>query len=78
MKKHIPWVEGLVGKSIAVRRGISSTTGSDPAFVCVATILIDSIADFQTLLSKHGPEIIADIPNYTNIEPLVQFDEVLG
>jgi uncharacterized protein (TIGR02118 family) len=78
MKKHIPWVEGLVGKSIAVRRGISSATGSEAAFVCVATIPIDSIADFQTLLAKHGAEILADIPKYTNIEPLVQFDEVLG
>jgi hypothetical protein len=29
------------------------------------------------MFSKHGAEILADIPNYTNIEPIIQFDEVL-
>jgi uncharacterized protein (TIGR02118 family) len=77
MKKHIPFVAGLVGKSIEVRRGISTATGSPAAFVCVATIPIDSVTAFQTMFAQHGAEILADIPNYTNIEPLVQFDEIL-
>jgi uncharacterized protein (TIGR02118 family) len=77
MKKHIPFVAGLVGKSIEVGRGISSATGSPAAFVCVATIPIDSVATFQAMFSQHGAEILADIPNYTNIEPIIQFDEVL-
>ena len=78
MKKHIPWVAQLVGKSIEVRRGISSVMGSPVAFVCVATIPIDSVAEFQAIFAKHGTEILADVPNYTNIEPLVQFDEILA
>ncbi|MGA8187118.1 MAG: EthD family reductase [Candidatus Sulfotelmatobacter sp.] len=78
MRKHIPWVAGLVGKSIEVRRGISSATGSSAAFVCLATIPIDSVAEFQAMLSQHGAEILADIPKYTNIEPIIQFDEILG
>jgi uncharacterized protein (TIGR02118 family) len=77
MKKHIPFVAGLVGKSIEVGQGISSATGSPAAFVCVATIPIDSVAQFQAMFSKHGAEILADIPNYTNIEPIIQFDEIL-
>jgi uncharacterized protein (TIGR02118 family) len=77
MKKHIPWVAGLVGKSIEVRRGVSSAAGSAPPFVCVATIPIDSIADFSAMFTKHGAEILADVPNYTNIEPIVQFDEIV-
>jgi uncharacterized protein (TIGR02118 family) len=78
MKKHIPFVAGLVGKGIEVRRGISTASGSPAAFVCIATILDDSIATFQAVLAKHGAEILADIPNYTNIEPIVQFDEILA
>jgi len=78
MRKRIPWVAGLVGKSIEVRRGISSATGSSAAFVCLATIRIDSVAEFQATLSQHGAEILADIPKYTNIEPIIQFDEILG
>jgi uncharacterized protein (TIGR02118 family) len=78
MKKHIPWVAGLLGKNIQVRRGISSATGSAAAFVCVATIPIDSVEAFQEVFAKHGADIMADIPKYTNIEPVVQFDEVVG
>lgn len=77
-KKHVPWVAGLVGKSIEVRRGISAASGSPAPFVCLATILVESIDQFQVVFAKHGAEILADIPNYTNIEPFVQFDEILA
>jgi uncharacterized protein (TIGR02118 family) len=78
MKKHVPWVAGLVGKSIEVRRGISSASGSPAPFVCMATIQVGTIDEFKSVFAKHGAEILADIPNYTNIEPFVQFDEILS
>jgi len=78
MRKHIPWVSGLVGQKIDVHKGISSPTGSPPAFICVAYIPINSTQEFQAVLVQHGAEIMADIQNYTNVEPIIQFDEVLG
>jgi hypothetical protein len=33
--------------------------------------------EFQAVLSEHGEKIMADIPNYTNSQPILQFDEVL-
>jgi uncharacterized protein (TIGR02118 family) len=77
-KKHVPWVAKLVGKNIEVRRGISLATGSPAAFVCLATIPINSVAEFQAMFAEHGAAILADVPNYTNIEPIVQFDEILA
>jgi uncharacterized protein (TIGR02118 family) len=77
LSKHVPWVASLVGQKIEVRRGISSASGTAPTFVCVATIFINSVEEFQAVLSKHGPQIMADIPHYTNSEPILQFDEVL-
>ena len=77
LTKHVPWVAGLVGQSIEVRRGISSPTGTPAAFICVATIHIKSAADGEAVLAQHGPQIMADIPNYTNSVPSLQFDEVL-
>ncbi len=50
LAKHVPWVAGLVGQSIEVRRGISSPTGS-PAFVCIATIHIESAAKWDAVLA---------------------------
>jgi uncharacterized protein (TIGR02118 family) len=76
LAKHVPWVAGMVGRSIEVRRGISSPTGS-PAFVCIATIHIESAAMWDAVLAQHGPEIMADIPNYTNSSPLLQIDEIV-
>lgn len=77
MKKHIPWVAGLFGRGIEVRRGISSAAGTAVPFVCLATILTNSIDEFKTVFGKDGAAILADVPNYTNIEPVVQFDGVL-
>ena len=76
LAKHVPWVAGLVGQCIEVRRGISSPTGS-PAFVCIATIHIQSVADWEAVLAQHGPKIMADIANYTNSQPVLQIDEIV-
>lgn len=78
MRKHVPFVSKLVGKSIEVRRGLASPNGSTAPYVCVASIPIDSIAEFQGLMAKHGAEIMGDVPNYTNIQPVLQFDEILA
>jgi uncharacterized protein (TIGR02118 family) len=77
MQKHVPWVAKLTGTSIEVRRGISASDGSAAPYVCIATIAA-SVADFEAVFAKHGQQILADVANYTNIEPEVQFDEVLG
>jgi uncharacterized protein (TIGR02118 family) len=76
MEKHIPWVASLVGSKIEVRRGISSAAGSTAPYVCIATIAAN-VAEFQAVLARHGAEILADVPKYTNIEPIIQFDEIL-
>lgn len=76
MQEHIPMVERLFGKSIEVRRGISAPTGAPAPYVCIATIAAN-IAEFQAVFAQHGAEILGDIPNYTNVEPAVQFDEIL-
>ena len=78
MKKHIPMVSELSGKGIDVQRGLLSPMGSSLAFVCTARLWIDSVEHFQALMKQHGGKILADIPNYTNIEPILQIDEVLS
>ena len=77
LAKHVPWVARSVGQNIEVRRGISSPAGSPAAFVCIATIHIKSVAEWEAVLAQHGLQIMADIPDYTNSVPLLQFDEVL-
>jgi len=79
-KKHIPMVTGLLGANAdraEVRKGVASPDGSTASFVCLANIWIKSVDEFQATLAKHGKEIMGDIPNFTNIQPILQVDEVV-
>ncbi len=81
IKQHVPLVARLVGANAIkaeVRKGVASPDGSAPAFVCLANFWIKSAHDFQATLAAHGKEIMSDIPNFTNIQPILQVDEVLA
>jgi uncharacterized protein (TIGR02118 family) len=80
-KKHIPMVAHFLGANAVrgeVRKGVASPDGSAASFVCLANIWINSVEEFQATLAKHGKEIMGDIPNFTNIQPIIQVDEVVG
>ena len=76
VNKHIPMAAKLFGDGIEIRKGISTPEGAAPPFICVLNIPINSVEEFLSTMEQHGAELIADIQNYTNIEPIVQFDEV--
>jgi hypothetical protein len=67
----------LLGNSMEIYKGISTPTGSALPFICALRIKIESIEKFVSVLTERGAELIADVPNYTNIEPIIQFDEIL-
>ena len=77
LTKHVPTVAGFFGTGIDVQRGTLSPLGPSLAFVCMARIWINSIEHFQVTMTQHGSWILGDVPNYTNIEPIVQIDEVV-
>jgi uncharacterized protein (TIGR02118 family) len=35
-----------------------------------------SVAEFQAAFGPHTTAIMADVPNYTNIQPVIQVSEV--
>ena len=79
-QQHMPLVARHVGANAIkaeVRKGLASPDGSAPAFVCIANFWIKSVPDFQATLAQHGQEIMGDVPNFTNITPILQVDEVL-
>jgi uncharacterized protein (TIGR02118 family) len=76
LKTHIPMAAKLFGPGIQVVKGITSPAGA-PAFLCVCRIPAKSIEEFLAVMSGPGAALMADIPNYANVEPIVQFDEVL-
>ena len=80
LTSHMPMVRDTLGaacRGVAVEEGLSGgAPGSKPAYVAMGHILFDSLATFQTAFAEHAPKFLADIPNYTTIQPLTQISEV--
>lgn len=78
--KHIPMVREKLGaacKGMAVEHGIAGMPpGSAPAYIAMGHIYCDSAEAFQAAFAPHAQEIMGDIPNYTDIEPIIQISEV--
>jgi uncharacterized protein (TIGR02118 family) len=81
VSKHIPMVKTALGdsvKAISVEKGISGRTPDSPApYVAMFHMYFESIGAYQRALAPHGEKIRNDIPNYTNIQPIIQISEVL-
>jgi len=80
LTKHIPLVRQRLGtalKGVSVDQGIAGGAPNSPApFVAVCQLLFDGIAEVQSAMGTHGPELMGDVPNFSNIEPTVQISEV--
>ncbi len=77
---HMPMVKDRLGdacKKIAVEGGLGGgAPDSPPLYVAMGHLYFDSVDDFQSAFEPHAEEIMADIPNYTNVEPVLQVSEV--
>jgi uncharacterized protein (TIGR02118 family) len=49
--------------------------GTAPMFTGVARLYFNSMEEFQQAMAAHGAELLADIPNYTDITPQFQVSE---
>jgi uncharacterized protein (TIGR02118 family) len=79
-EKHIPMVKQKLGSAcrrVDVDQGLGGAQpGSKPAFVAMANLHFDSVDAFQHAFAPHADSILGDIPNYTDIQPLIQVNEV--
>lgn len=79
--KHLENVASLIGDTqltVEQSRGLGGLNPEDPMpYVAVANMLFDSMEELQSLMAKAGEELMADIPNFTNVMPVVQISEVL-
>ena len=80
VRKHVPMVRDLLGKACkgaAVEYGLSGPTpGSAPSYIAMGHLYFDTVNEFQEAWTPNAQQIVADIPNYTNIPPLIQISEV--
>jgi uncharacterized protein (TIGR02118 family) len=80
LQKHLPMVKQKIGpalKSVAVEQGLSGgMPGAPITYVAIGHLTFDSVEAFQNAFAAHAPEIMGDIGNYTNVQPVVQISEV--
>jgi uncharacterized protein (TIGR02118 family) len=79
-KSHMPMVQQKLGaacKNTAVELGLGGgAPGAPPTYAAMGHLYFDSVADFQAAFAPHAAAIMADIPNYTNVQPVIQISEV--
>jgi uncharacterized protein (TIGR02118 family) len=80
VRRHMKMVQQVVGpalKGMAVEQGVSGAESGSPALhISMGHLLFESVADFQSSFGAHAEQIIADVPNYTNTQPIIQISEV--
>jgi len=79
--KHMTLVKTRMGDSCkyyTVDKGLAGGAPGAPApYVAMCHIFCESVATFQAGFGPHAQEIMADIPNYTDLTPVIQISEVI-
>jgi uncharacterized protein (TIGR02118 family) len=79
--RHMPLVKKLMGdkcRYYTVDKGLAGDSpGTPPTYIAMCHIFCDSTAAFQAGFGPHASEILADIPNYTDLAPVIQISEVV-
>ena len=81
-KTHMPLVQkrlrslGLI--RYEVDKGVGGATSDGPApFVGACHLYFNSIEAFRKAMAAHGAELMADVPNYTEIKAQMQISEIV-
>ena len=80
LNKHTPMLKKLMEpalKKVDIEKGIAGGAPGTPAtYQAVCNLHFDSVEAFQGAFAPHAGEIMGDIANYTDAQPIVQIGEV--
>jgi uncharacterized protein (TIGR02118 family) len=79
MPRSIELLSRHIGfKGVSVERGVGGAEpGSGPAYVAICHFAFTSVDAFVEAFTPYVAELQGDMPNYTDISPTIQFNEVL-
>ena len=79
--QHMPMVKARMGahcKYYTVDKGLAGgTPGAPPTYVAMGHLFCESVETFQAGFGPHAKEILGDIPNYTDSNPVIQISEIV-
>ena len=79
--KHVPMVGELLGESVAgatVEKGLGGgAPDSEAPYAAMGNLYFSTMESFQNSFGPNAEKIMADLPNFTNIEPIIQISKVM-
>ena len=82
LSTHLDLVGKLWGPRLNSARAVKGVATPDPdtpaPYQVMAILEMDSVEVLQDLIAEHGAEVMGDIPNFTDVQPVVQISENLG
>jgi uncharacterized protein (TIGR02118 family) len=79
--KHMPMVRQKLGATLrrtGIEKGIGTAEAGKPApFMASGFLEFDSAEAFGAAFGPHAGAIMADIPNFTNVQPVIQIAEIV-
>lgn len=78
--KHTAFAQGLLEPhgliALSTSLGLASLDGGTPPFWAISEMQFTSRAAFDTAMATCGESLFADIPNYTDVTPVLQLCSV--
>ena len=78
---HMPLVKAKLGAAClyyTIEKGLAGAApGTAATYVAMCHFFCESIESFQSAFGPHAQEIMGDIPNYTDLSPVLQISEVV-
>jgi uncharacterized protein (TIGR02118 family) len=80
LNTHMPLAIGTLGsaiKAVSVEIGLlSGQPGQPPPFTAICAFTCDTVEDFTSAFLPNADVLQGDIPNYTDIAPVIQVSEI--
>ena len=79
--RHVPLVLDRCGADVqpgGIERALpGGAFGLDATYCAAGHLIFESRDAMERSFGKHLPEFLADVPNFTNLQPVVQISEVV-
>ncbi len=79
--QHMPLLQARMGAHClryTIDKGLAGgAPGAPPTYVGMCHVYCESVESFQAGFGPHAKEILGDIPNYTDLQPIIQISEVV-
>jgi uncharacterized protein (TIGR02118 family) len=81
LTKHIPLLQERLAeaglKDVRVDEGLAGgAPGEAATYATIFSATFEAMEGFQKGMGAHGAELRADVPNFTNVQPVVQVSRV--